>query len=151
MASAPEFVVLGAGVAGLTTATELRQQFPSARISVVAKYLPGFTSPTEYTSPWAGADWQSFEPEYNRVAAYDAVGYKKFLEIAAQSPESGVKSIPLRGVYDDAEMAVAERKIWYRDLVGGFKEVPKEELPAGAAVGLDWGSLIINTVHYLFW
>jgi len=35
------FVVLGAGVVGLSTALTLRETFPDARITVVAKHFPG--------------------------------------------------------------------------------------------------------------
>lgn len=150
MSSTPnEIVVLGAGVAGLTTAFEARQQFPSAKITVVAKYLPGYTSPTEYVSPWAGANWHSFEKERNQYAEYDAVSFKKFLQIAVQTPESGVKTTPMRVVYNDDE--VRNKPLWYGEVVGGIKEAPKDELPVGAVMGLDMQSFMINTVAYLTW
>jgi glycine/D-amino acid oxidase-like deaminating enzyme len=150
MPSTPsELVVLGGGVAGLTTAMELRRQFPSAGITVVAKYLPGYTSATEYASPWAGANWHSFEKERNQYAEYDAVAWKKFIEIAAKSPESGVKSVPMRVVYDNAD--VRRKPLWYEEVIGGIKETPKDELPAGAVMGLDMAGFMINTVVYTSW
>ncbi|KIW57525.1 hypothetical protein, variant [Exophiala xenobiotica] len=148
-ASPSEIVVLGAGVAGLTTAFEARQQFPAAHITVVAKYLPGFTSPTEYVSPWAGANWHSFEKERNQFAEYDAVSFAKFIQIAAKTPESGVKSLPMRVVYDHEE--ARQKPLWYGDVVGGIKEAPKHVLPAGAVMALDMDSFMINTVAYLQW
>ncbi|KAK5407974.1 hypothetical protein LTR06_007717 [Exophiala xenobiotica] len=147
--SPPEIVVLGGGVAGLTTAFEARQQFPAAHITVVAKYLPGFTSPTEYVSPWAGANWHSFEKERNQFAEYDAVSFAKFIQIAAKTPESGVKSLPMRVVYDNEE--ARQKPLWYGEVVGGIKEAPKHELPEGAVMGLDMDSFMINTVAYLQW
>ncbi|KAI1617869.1 D-amino-acid oxidase, variant 2 [Exophiala viscosa] len=144
-----EIVVLGAGVAGLTTAFEARQRFPSAQITIVAKYLPGFTSPTEYVSPWAGANWHSFEKERNQYAEYDAVAFKKFVDIAAKTPESGVKALPMRVIYDSDE--ARKNPLWYGEVVGGIKEAPKDELPAGAVMGLDMDSFMINTVAYLSW
>ncbi|EXJ80329.1 hypothetical protein A1O1_08473 [Capronia coronata CBS 617.96] len=144
-----DFIVLGAGVAGLTTALELRRAFPSATIRVVAKHLPGTTAGTEYTSPWAGANWASFENELNQFAEYDRVSYTRFLNIAAESPESGVQVLPLRIAYDTEE--TREKRLWYEQLVGGVTEVPKKELPPGAIMGLDWSSFMINTVVYLSW
>ncbi|KAL2428989.1 D-amino-acid oxidase [Exophiala dermatitidis] len=144
-----DFVVLGAGVAGLTTAVELHRAFPSATIVVVAKYMPGYTSATEYTSPWAGANWHSFEKEPNQFGEYDRVTYSRFIEIAAQSPESGIEPLPLRVLYDTDE--TRRKGLWYAEHIGGVKEVPKNELPPGAVFGLDMASFMINTTVYLSW
>ncbi|ERF75032.1 hypothetical protein EPUS_06163 [Endocarpon pusillum Z07020] len=48
-------VVVGAGVAGLTTALLLSKN-PSYKITVAAKYMPGDYH-IEYASPWAGANY----------------------------------------------------------------------------------------------
>ncbi|EXJ86544.1 hypothetical protein A1O3_03497 [Capronia epimyces CBS 606.96] len=145
----PEFVVVGAGVVGLTTALELRRAFPSASITVVAKYLPGTASATEYTSPWAGANWLSFETERNHLAEYDAASYPRFLDIAAQAPESGVQVFPLRIVYDTDQPR--QHRFWFEQLVGGITEVPENDLPPGAVMGVDMSSFMINTIVYLGW
>lgn len=44
------YVVLGAGVTGLTTAHELTTRFPTAEIIIIAKHIPGDLS-IEYASP----------------------------------------------------------------------------------------------------
>jgi hypothetical protein len=147
--SSPEFVVLGAGVAGLTTALELRKSFPSSTITIVAKHSPGSSSPTEYTSPWAGANWHSFEEEMNEFAEYDRVTFTRFVDIAATSPESGIQVLPLRIVFDTEH--VRQKGLWFEKLVGGVREVPGEELPSNAVMGLDMSSFMINTVVYLAW
>lgn len=144
-----EFVVLGGGVTGLTTALELKQRFPESSITVVAKHFPGSFSATEYASSWAGANWISFENSFNRFAEYDRVAFNKFTEIAARSPECGIKPFDLRLCYDDPKAGLEDR--WYQDLVGGIKEVPKHELPAGAAMGLDLKTFMINIAIYLPW
>lgn len=56
--SKQEFVILGAGVLGLTTALELHGRHPGCEITIVAKFVPGDRS-VEYCSPWAGANWCS--------------------------------------------------------------------------------------------
>ena len=146
--SAPKFVVLGAGVVGLTTALELNQTFPSSTIVVVAKYLPGSTSATEYTSPWAGANWSSFGTKSTRIADYDRATFLKFKQIAEQSPESGLVEMPCRTFYDNEESA---KETWYAELVGGVKPIPEEELPPGAIVGIEVMTFMINTIVYLSW
>lgn len=55
---APDYVILGAGVVGLTTALELKDRYPESEVVIVAKFVPGDRS-IEYTSPWAGANWMS--------------------------------------------------------------------------------------------
>ena len=48
------YVVLGAGIVGLATALELHDKHPSAKITIVAEFLPGDDSP-DYCSIWASA------------------------------------------------------------------------------------------------
>jgi D-amino-acid oxidase len=43
-------------------------------------------------------------------------------------------------------------KIWYDQLVGGLKELSKEQLPKGAVVGIEFPTTFrINTAVYLQW
>lgn len=71
------FVVLGAGVVGLSTALELRDAFPRAEIVVVAKHFPGDRS-VEYASPWAGANWCSMATDNGALEGYDRVTFERF-------------------------------------------------------------------------
>lgn len=57
-------VVFGAGVIGLTTATELLRQYPTASITVVARHLLGDQSTGDYCSSWAGANWISYDDNW---------------------------------------------------------------------------------------
>jgi hypothetical protein len=148
---APSVVVLGAGVAGLTTACSLLDRFPSPaalNITVVAKHLPGDSAPTEYCSPQAGANWCSFETELNQYAHYDKVTFERFLRIAAHSPESGVKRFPMRLVYGKE---TEKSGLWFEELVGGITEVPKQELPEGADWGVELVTFMFNPSVYLSW
>lgn len=75
------FLVIGAGVVGLTTALELRARYPTAKITVAAKFLPGDSAP-EYAS--AGAEpTGSQRPE--------TMAPKR---IGKQSPTGSSKSFP---------------------------------------------------------
>lgn len=150
-------VVLGAGVAGLTTAYCL-SQFASRRgesrlslnITLVAKHLPGDVNPTEYCSPQGGANWRSFEKELNQYGQYDKVAFERFVQIAQKYPESGVKPFPLRLVYGKEDDKLKEG-FWFEDLVGGIVDVPKNELPKGADWGVDLTTFMYNPTIYCDW
>ncbi|KAL1863815.1 hypothetical protein Plec18170_000655 [Paecilomyces lecythidis] len=145
-------VILGGGVTGLTVASELLRLYPHAKITIVAKHLPGDVSFTEYASPQAGANWASFEEELGRYATYDRVAFERFLRIAEEFPESGVKRFPMRFVFDDEKEKV--KRLWYADLVGGVKDVDVDEgekLPEGAKSAVDLTTFMINPVVYLIW
>ncbi|KAI5298093.1 hypothetical protein KEM55_003820 [Ascosphaera atra] len=148
-ATANQFVVLGAGVAGLATATTLLSRVPESKITIVAKYFPGDVAPTEYCSPQAGANWMSFESELNQYAKYDEYAFKRFLDIVRSNPESGVRKVPLRLVY--GKDTPRGMKHWYEKLLGGMKDVPKEEIPEEADWAVEGTSLVINTGVYLNW
>src|SRR4051812_38478445 len=119
-------IVLGAGVSGLTTAHSLLSRFSESphnagkklNIAIVAKHLPGDINQTEYCSPQAGANWRSFQKELNQHGKWDKVAFERFLQIARDSPESGVKRFPMRLIFgDDAEKRQRD-ELWFADLVG---------------------------------
>ncbi|KAF3407674.1 D-amino-acid oxidase [Talaromyces pinophilus] len=153
MPSELNIIVLGAGVAGLTTAHSILANLPSTKsinLTIVAKHLPGDINQTEYCSPQAGANWRSFEPELNQYGQYDKVAFERFLQIARESPESGVKRFPLRLVYG-AEDDRRKEGLWFGELVGGITDVPKGELPEGAGWGVDLVTFMFNPVVYCNW
>ncbi|RAO68313.1 uncharacterized protein BHQ10_004325 [Talaromyces amestolkiae] len=152
MPSELNIIVLGAGVAGLTTAHSILAKFPSIKVNltIVAKHLPGDINQTEYCSPQAGANWRSFEPELNQYGQYDKVAFERFLQIAKESPESGVKRFPLRLVYGPEDDRRREG-LWFGELVGGIVDVPKNELPEGAGWGVDLVTFIFSPVVYCNW
>jgi glycine/D-amino acid oxidase-like deaminating enzyme len=142
-------IVLGAGVAGLTTACSLLERYGSSvDITITAKHLPGDTSHTEYCSPQAGANWLSFESELNQYAQYDKISFQRFLEIADRAPESGVKRFPMRLVYGNDSK---KSELWFHELVGGITDVPKNDLPNGATWGVDLVTFMYNPNVYLHW
>jgi hypothetical protein len=148
-------IVLGAGVAGLTTAHSILAKFPPhhptrVNLTIVAKHLPGDINPTEYCSPQAGANWRSFETELNQYGEYDKVAFQRFLQIAQDSPESGVRRFPLRLVYG-AEDDRSRKGLWFGELVGGITDVPRDELPEGAGWGVDLVTFMFNPVIYCNW
>ncbi|KAG9595462.1 putative D-amino acid oxidase, partial [Aureobasidium melanogenum] len=75
------YIILGAGVIGLTTALELRSRFPHSTITIIARFLPGDRDAT-YTSPWAGANWLSVATDNGRQESWDRITYLKFQQLA---------------------------------------------------------------------
>jgi D-amino-acid oxidase len=149
------YIVLGAGVVGLTTALELHSQHPQAHIIIVAKFLPGDRD-ISYTSPWAGANWLSVATDNGRQEEWDRVTYAKFKHLASRSAEVGVYSMPITAIYDSeiedaGVLSVTTGKIWYEQLVGGVRMMEKERLPEGAKFGYDLNTFVVDTQVYLPW
>lgn len=97
-----EFVVLGAGVIGLSTALELKAAFPAAGITVVAKHFPGDRS-IEYTSPWAGANWSSMATDNGPLEGYDRVTFERFSRMVEEGLGDEVSAAAVGLVGDEEE------------------------------------------------
>ncbi|KAK2000684.1 FAD dependent oxidoreductase [Colletotrichum falcatum] len=151
-----QFVVLGAGVIGLSTALALRAEYPGSLVTVLAEHFPGDYH-IDYCSPWAGANWCSSANDNGLLESFDRVTFDRFKEIARTAPEAGIKSSPLRMIFDqkieDAGiLSQGTGKLWYEDLVGGVTPLSKDELPERAVFGLDMPSaFVINVQIYLQW
>jgi D-amino-acid oxidase len=151
----PSYVILGAGVIGLTTALELRARHPHSHITIIAKYLPGDHHET-YTSPWAGANWLSVATDNGIQESWDRVTYLKFKDLATgkNSSEVGIYQMPITAIYDSkieeaGVLSQGTRKIWYEDLVGGIRMLGEKELPEGANFGCDLETFVVDTQVYL--
>jgi hypothetical protein len=117
------FLVIGAGVIGLSTALELRTRYPGSDIVIAAKYLPGDSAP-DYTSAWGGANWFPAARVNGTQEDWEAIGYRKLKELASTRPESGVQPMNIRWHYerpiDKVGIKTPETgKLWFEELVGG--------------------------------
>ncbi|PVH94774.1 FAD dependent oxidoreductase [Periconia macrospinosa] len=151
----PFFLIIGAGVVGLTTALELRSRHPEARILIVAKYLPGDSAP-EYTSAWGGANWFPAATDNGPQQDWEAITYRKFKGLCADRPECGIQPMNIRWHYESPIETVgiltpATGKLWFEDLVGGLEKIEKGELPEGTAFGFEMASFVIDVQRYLPW
>ncbi|KAM0701735.1 hypothetical protein Q7P35_010644 [Cladosporium inversicolor] len=152
-----DIVVVGAGVAGLTTAYLLSQELPLANITIVAKHFPGDYD-IEYASPWAGANYAPVSVEGSKEAEYDSKTWPALHKLALRTPEAGVH-LQDNVVYNrekDAQSATAQwfsgllsSKPWFSDVVPDFRSLAKEELPEGISSGISYTSVCINTPQYL--
>ncbi|KAF2681069.1 D-amino-acid oxidase-like protein [Lentithecium fluviatile CBS 122367] len=154
----PAFLILGAGVIGLTTALTIQRAYPTSTITIVAKHFPGDRS-IDYTSPWAGANWCSMANDNGPLEHYDRVTFSRFAEMVEQGlgEEVGIGRMGMWGVFDAKieETGILSRgtgRVWYEELVGGLRNLDEQELPKGAVFGLDFKSTFrINTQIYLEW
>lgn len=149
------YIVLGAGVVGLTTALELKRRVPSANVTIIARDFPGDSNP-QYASAWAGANWISNATDNGSQEEWDRVTYLKFQELARTHPECGIEAMDLRGFFDNdiskvGILSKGTNKVWYDDLVGGIRHIGKENLPQGAVFGFDVPTFVVNVQKYLPW
>lgn len=151
------YVVLGAGVIGLSTALELQAKYPSSRVLVIAKHLPGDRHKT-YTSPWAGAHWMSYATDNGVEEERDKVTFRRFAQIARDlGTVAGISPTTQRVFYnqrpeESGVFSTGTGKIWYDRIVpGGIQYLSKDELPDGACFGFDFSTFIIDTQRYLPW
>lgn len=149
------YIILGAGVIGLTTALELSSRFPSSTITIIARFLPGDHHAT-YTSPWAGANWLSVATDNGPQESWDHVTYLRFKELSKRVKETGVYSMPITAIYDSVieEAGVLSQgtgKIWYEGLVNGIRMLEENELPEGAKFGCELKTFVVDTQVYLPW
>jgi D-amino-acid oxidase len=139
----------------LTTALELRTRYPSAKIIIAAKYLPGDSAP-EYASAWGGANWFPASRDNGRQQDWDTITYRKFRNLSTETPECGISPMNIRFHYekpieDVGILTPSTGKLWFEELVGGLEAIKKEELPEGTVFGFEMASFVINVQMYLPW
>ncbi|KAF2853383.1 D-amino-acid oxidase-like protein [Plenodomus tracheiphilus IPT5] len=161
--------ILGAGVIGLSTALTLSASHPDTPITIVATHFPGDRS-INYCSPWAGANWSSMATDNGPLEHYDLLTFHRFTQLLNGETVHGCRvSRPGEGndaglgkmgmwAFFDAEkeeagvLSEGTGKVWYDGLVGGIREMRKEEMPGDAVYGMDIPSTFrINTQVYLQW
>lgn len=136
--------IVGAGVIGLTAGLQLKLAHPELNITIWAAHLPGDIS-TDYTSPFAGADWHSFADQNDKlVQQIDMVGYRKFLELADIEPRAGVHTIKSEQYTDLLP--------WFINEVDDFKmydDNNKGKLPPYCKFAYEFKGIVISVPIYL--
>ena len=154
----PNICIIGAGVAGLTTAL-LLSLTPHHTIVVAAKHMPGDYD-IEYASPWAGANYMPVSPRGSILASYDANTWPFLSDLATNHPDAGVhfQECQIHVRKKDAGSKTAEwfsellkEDPWFGDVVPGFRQLTKGELGVGCERGTAFVSVCINTAIYLPW
>ena len=136
-----DVLVLGGGVAGLTTARCLLAAGRTVRIA--ARAFVGGT-----TSSVAGAFWYPYRayPE-DKVAPWARVSYQRFAALARTTPEAGVVAREAIELFPTATPAPA----WARDLPDFELLGPGDDLPAGFVAGHRFTTYGVETAIYLPW
>jgi D-amino-acid oxidase len=136
MTAGERVVVVGAGVAGLTTAVVLAEA--GASVHVIAEQVPGVTSLA------AGAMWGPYlvEPK-DKVDQWGQRSLEIFRELA-EDPSTGVRLTS--GI--EASRTAEEPPDWATTLPG-FRPCEPAELPAGFSVGYRFTVPLIDMPTYL--
>ncbi|KIW00468.1 uncharacterized protein PV09_07992 [Verruconis gallopava] len=158
MAEQKNIVVIGAGVAGLTTALLLSKN-PNYSIVVAAKDMPGDYN-IEYASPWAGANYMPVSVRGTQLAEYDKNTWGPLEDLARNHPEAGVhfQECEIHSRSKDTGTATAEwfaellsPDPWFKDVVPNFRKLKRSELGPGVDQVTAFTSVCINTAIYLPW
>ena len=141
---APKSVaILGAGVIGLTTATELLRRFPKLQITIFAKDL----DPRSTTSWVAGGQ---FEPS-GIYKEYEKASRREEFHSLMRASHLRVKALQNGG--DRQRYGVAERKNYTLDheIPGFDKHTPRDVVPAFRLGRLPFKSLNVVGREYTTW
>ncbi|CAM1507790.1 Fc.00g046380.m01.CDS01 [Cosmosporella sp. VM-42] len=151
-------VVVGAGVAGLTTAYLLSKD-SSCSITVVAKHMPGDYD-IEYASPWAGANYMPVSVSGTPSEQWDRDTWPALNDLAKNVPEAGIRyqDLVIHNRKKDLGTATAKwfaellsENPWWSKILPNYRSIPKSELGPGISNGHALTTVCINTAIYLPW
>ncbi|KAL8803882.1 MAG: hypothetical protein Q9200_006044 [Gallowayella weberi] len=146
-------VIVGAGVAGLTTALLLTRE-ERYQITVAAKHMPGDYD-IEYASPWAGANYSPISGAGTEAAERDKNTWPELENLAKHSPESDYAIYNrTKDVNTSTGRYLGQRLMaepWYKDIVPNFRQLSGEQLGSEYDNGHAFTTVCINTAIYLPW
>ncbi|KAF7558417.1 hypothetical protein G7046_g5739 [Stylonectria norvegica] len=168
-------VVVGAGVAGLTTALLLSKDSRYS-ITIAAKHMPGDYD-IEYASPWAGANFMPVSVGGTPASDWDKNTWPVLADLAQNHPDAGIEfqgkmllqSFRSLGEVNIAGVRILNRKKdigsataewfaellspnpWWAKLSPDYHQIPENELEPNADSGHSLTSVCINTAIYLPW
>ncbi|KAJ3208290.1 hypothetical protein HDU67_006912 [Dinochytrium kinnereticum] len=140
--------VIGAGVQGLTAAVLLQHQGHS--VTIVAKGTPDdWSNDPTYTSPKAGANWQSFaDQEDTRQQDWDEETFYTLWRLA-HHPPAGVMHLPAFQYWDEPPSDFVDP--WYSRITPGYAAVHDSLLPPGKTFGITFETVTMNVPKYMQW
>ncbi|KAE8138370.1 FAD dependent oxidoreductase [Aspergillus pseudotamarii] len=151
-------VVIGAGVAGLTTAL-LLSRLPGYKIVVAAKHMPGDYD-IEYASPWAGANYMPMSTRGTKAADWDRYTWTVLEDLARNHPDAGIhfQECEIHSRSKDVGTTTAKwfgellsPSPWFKGVVPNFRALPKSSHGPGFDSATAFTSVCINTAIYLPW
>jgi len=140
-------VIVGAGVIGTTIAHVLSED-PQNKITIVARDMPEDLDSQAFASPWAGANWAPISENSARGLNWDKVTFNK---LCSMIPTGLVVELPCRVFANVTEEVISKYKVWWKDVVHDFEEIPKDQLPSGYNYGLQYKTVSLRPAQYLPW
>ncbi|KAI8835327.1 D-amino-acid oxidase [Chytridium lagenaria] len=140
--------VVGAGVQGLTTAVLLLHQ--GHNVTIVAKGNPeDWSKDPAYTSPKAGANWQSFASnDDKRQQDWDEQTFYTLWRLAHHGP-AGVMHLPGFQFWDELPTDFVDP--WYARITPAYSAVSEDYLPVGKKFGITFETVTMNVPKYMMW
>ncbi|KAL1986075.1 hypothetical protein VTN96DRAFT_6972 [Rasamsonia emersonii] len=139
-----KITILGAGITGMAIASQLPKNYD---VTIVARNLPGDPHIQEWASPWAGAVWSGMDGSNEREQQMQLNALAVWWKLALTDPDSSVRRVEMTELRDSGSLD----QIWYRNKVPDFQVLPQEDLPAGAAVGVRYRTIVLTPMTFLPW
>lgn len=148
-----DFVVVGAGVIGISTAFRLFEINPNFKVTVLSKSFPddGLID-VNYTSNKAGAHFRPFPSKDEnelRDSKLTHLTYKKFLKLSESNPETSIRII------DGYDFIEFDNKFYknlsqgYTEIIEDFKLIKDSDLPGDAKFGAKYKTFSVNPYIYM--
>ncbi|KAF9259598.1 D-amino-acid oxidase [Marasmius fiardii PR-910] len=136
-------VVIGAGVAGLTTSLILQER-GGYTVSIVAETLPTDPKSIKYTSLWAGAEHVTHTHSDDQRREIQLDTFKKLWDLS--EPGGAAEHCLMRIHQEEHFWAESDTSsmAWYPD----FKEIPNDRLVTGATHGVEFTTLTVDPPRY---
>lgn len=134
---------------GLYTAYKLLEHHVlPGDIAVIAQHMPGDES-INYTSPYAGGNFSCITGNDKATLAFDEHTYRNLqaLQTKLGGPQCGLDRLPSKEYWASAPAAAKIASL--RSYLADFKELPRGELPAGAAFGISFTTWNFNCPKFL--
>ncbi|KAK4945423.1 hypothetical protein LTR10_015318 [Elasticomyces elasticus] len=150
-------IVIGCGVTGLSVATLLQSEYPSATITIIAAEIPSGQSPSaDYASMWAGAHYRPTPGSTSQLKQEFDMGVRtaeRMKRIARDHPESGVAFMTGVEYLEDppAEFSSIKTGDVYAGPEDNFRVLDQTELPNGVKWGCEYRCYCVNVSVYLKW
>lgn len=116
-------------------------------VTIVARNLPGDPHVQEWASPWAGAVWTGMEGSSEREQKMQLNALAVWWQLALSDPDSSVRRVEITELRESGSLD----RIWYRNKVPGFIEVPSKELPEGVSFGFKYSTIILMSMTFFPW
>ncbi|KAF9873485.1 putative fad dependent protein [Colletotrichum karsti] len=143
-AAMPKVTIVGAGIVGMAVASMLSRFH---EVTIVARDLPGDSPSHQWASPWAGAVFLGLDGSTAAEQKMQRDAFAFLWALADSNPESSVKRIEMI----DLQEATTIDKIWYKDLMPGFRAMRPEELPQGVVCGMSYKTVVLTPTTFLPW